>query len=210
MPIDADLQHPPVVVERFIERWREGYDVVYGVRGRDFDNRLKGTTGRVFYHVFNALSGEKIPVDAGDFRLMDRKVVEALRDLPERNRFMKGLFAWVGFRSVGVEFVSDKRVSGKAKFNVRHLWRLALDEITGFSTLPLRVWSYVGLAVAAFAFIFGVVQIIITLVYGKDTPGYSSLMVAILFLGGIQLISLKSLASISAGCSWKPSSAPCM
>ncbi len=190
VPIDADLQHPPQVVERFIERWREGYDVVYGVRGRHADSRLKGTTGRLFYRFFNTLTREKIPVDAGDFRLMDRKVVEALRDLPERNRFMKGLFAWVGFRSIGVEFVSDRRLSGKAKFNARHLWRLALDGITGFSTLPLRIWTYVGLAVAAFAFVFGVVEIVITLVRGIDTPGYASLMVVILFLGGIQLISL--------------------
>jgi len=190
VPIDADLQHPPDVVLRFVERWREGYDVVYGIRARDSDGPLKGASGRLFYRLFNALTHEKIPVDAGDFRLLDRRVVEVLRNLPERNRFMKGLFAWVGFRSVGVEFVSDRRLSGETKFRARHLWRLALDGITGFSTFPLRIWTYVGLAVAAFAFVFGFVEIVITLVRGIGTPGYASLMVVILFLGGIQLISL--------------------
>ena len=191
VPIDVDLQDPPELIVDFIDRWRNGYDVVFGVRSyRATDGLAKRTTASGFYRIFNLLSSDDIPPDAGDFRLLDRRVVEVLRRMPERNRFMKGLFAWVGFRSIGVPYARPERASGKTKLPLRKLWRLALDGITGFSTLPLRVWTYFGLAVASTAFLFGVYRIIRTLIWGIDVPGYASLMVVILFLGGVQLISL--------------------
>jgi glycosyltransferase involved in cell wall biosynthesis len=191
VPIDVDLQDPPELIADFVNRWRDGYDVVFGVRSyRASDGLTKRATASVFYRIFNLLSSDTIPPDAGDFRLLDRRVVEVLRQMPERNRFMKGLFAWVGFRSIGVPYTRLERASGTTKLPLRKLWRLALDGITGFSTLPLRVWTYCGLVVASTAFLFGVYRIIRTLIWGVDVPGYASLMVVILFLGGIQLISL--------------------
>lgn len=191
VPMDVDLQDPPELILEFVRRWQEGYDVVFGTRvDRASDTSFKRATASLFYRFFNSLARDKIPGNTGDYRLMDRRVVEALRRLPERNRFMKGLFAWVGFKSIGVEYVRAPRSHGQAKMNFRRLWRLALDGITGFSTLPLRVWTYVGFLVAALAFIYGLSLVARTLFVGSDTPGYASTIVVILFLGGIQLISL--------------------
>ena len=170
--MDVDLQDPPELILDFLRLWREGYDVVFGVRvDRNSDTAFKRTTAKIFYRFFNSLTKDRIPEDTGDFRLMDRRVVEALRRLPERNRFMKGLFAWVGFRSVGVPYTRRPRGTGDAKIRVHGLWRLALDGITSFSTLPLRIWTYVGFVVACLALLFGVWQIVKTLLTGVDTPG---------------------------------------
>jgi glycosyltransferase involved in cell wall biosynthesis len=191
IPIDVDLQDPPDLIPALIERGREGFVVVHAVRNdRTADTLSKRLTAAAYYRVHNAISHDPLPPGVGDFRLIDRKVVHALRQLPERNRFMKGLFAWVGFRSVGVPYVRAARHTGATKLPWRRLWRLALDGITGFSTLPLRIWTYAGLVIAFLSFIYGLVVIIRTLIAGVDVPGYASLIVAVLFLGGIQLISL--------------------
>lgn len=191
IPIDVDLQDPPELIPDLIEQWRAGYDVVHAVRvDRTVDTVMKRSTARLYYRLFNVISHNQLPPGVGDYRLIDRRVVLALRQLPERNRFMKGLFAWVGFRTTGVTYVRQARRTGTTKQPWRRLWRLALDGITGFSTLPLRIWTYVGVTIAFLAFAYGTIIIIRTLISGVDTPGYASLIVALLFLGGIQLISL--------------------
>lgn len=191
VPIDVDLQDPPELILEFLERWREGYEVVYGVRAdRTSDSRMKRAGAELFYRWFNRLAATPIPADTGDFRLLDRRVVEALRRLPERNRFMKGLFAWVGFRSIGVPYRRETRARGQSKFGFWRLWALAIDGVTGFSTLPLRMWTFIGVFVAFLAILYGSIIFVRALVAGVDVPGYASTMVAILFLGGVQLISL--------------------
>ena len=150
VPIDADLQDPPELIAEFIARWEEGYDVVYGSRAdRSSDTAMKRTSAQLFYRIFNRVSDLDIPESAGDFRLMDRQVVEALKQLPERNRFMKGLFAWVGFRQIGVPYARPERAAGVSSMGYVRLWRFALDGITSFSTAPLRVWSVIGFVSAA-------------------------------------------------------------
>jgi hypothetical protein len=174
-----------------IAKWRAGADVVYGVRrNRGSDALVKRVTADLYYRTHNALSSDKIPEHAGDFRLLDRKVVEVIRKLPERNRFMKGLFAWSGFRQDSVEYDRVERAAGTSKFNYWKLWTLAIDGITSSSTLPLRVWSYVGALVALLALGYAGILFFKTLIYGSTVPGYASIMVSVLFLGGIQLISL--------------------
>jgi polyisoprenyl-phosphate glycosyltransferase len=191
IPMDVDLQDPPELVREFVAKWRAGYDVVYGVRGsRESDGLVKRTTAGLFYRFFNKLTDLRIPENTGDFRLMDRKVVDALKLLPERNRFMKGLFAWVGYKQVGVEYIREARAAGTTKWNYWRLWNFALDGITSFSTLPLRLWSYVGAFISLLSFVYAAFLIVRTLVQGVDVPGYASLMVVMLFLGGIQLITL--------------------
>lgn len=191
VPMDVDLQDPLEMIPVFLEKWREGYDVVYGVReDRGSDAPLKRGFALGFYRVFNRISHDKIPENAGDFRLMDRRVVETLRQLPERVRFMKGLFAWVGFRQVGVGYARAPRSAGETKFRFWRLWQLALDGIFGFSSLPLKVWSYVGVVVSGVALVFAVFIVLRTLIYGRDTPGYASIMTMVLLLGGIQIFSM--------------------
>jgi polyisoprenyl-phosphate glycosyltransferase len=191
IPIDVDLQDPPEVIADMVKAWRGGSDVVYGVRrNRMTDSLPKRLTADLYYRAHNWLSSDKIPEHAGDFRLLDRKVVEVIKRMPERNRFMKGLFAWSGFTQTGVEYDRVERSLGTTKFNYWKLWSFALDGITSASTVPLRVWSYVGVVVAFFSFLYAVYVILHTLITGVDAPGYASLMVAILFFGGLQLISL--------------------
>lgn len=191
VPIDVDLQDPPDLIHRFIERWRDGYDVAYGLReDRSSDELAKRKTAAWFYAVFNQATDTPIPVNTGDFRLMDRRVVDALNLLPERVRFMKGLFAWVGFNAAPVPYVRPVRSAGSSKFNARRLWRLALDGMFSFSSAPLRIWSYLGAVIAAGAGVYAIEIIAKTLITGGDLPGYPSLMTVILFLGGIQLITL--------------------
>jgi glycosyltransferase involved in cell wall biosynthesis len=191
VPLDVDLQDPLEMIPTFLAKWREGFDVVYGVReDRSTDNAMKRSFAVGFYRLFNRLSHDKIPENAGDFRLMDKRVVETLRGLPERVRFMKGLFAWVGFKQIGVGYVRPPRSAGETKFRFWRLWQLALDGIFGFSSLPLKVWSYVGLIVSAIALVFAVFIILRTLILGVDTPGYASLMTMVLLLGGIQIFSM--------------------
>jgi glycosyltransferase involved in cell wall biosynthesis len=191
IPLDVDMQDPPEVLAAMVAKWREGYDVVYGVRhDRSSDHPIKRTTATLFYRVHNWLSPDKIPEHAGDFRLLDRKVIEVLRQLPERNRFMKGLFSWGGFRQIGIPYERAERTSGKTKFGYWKLWTLALDGITSSSTLPIRIWSYIGGVIALLSLTYAAFIVATTLLYGVSVRGYSSLLVAILFLGGVQLLSL--------------------
>ncbi|TZG27262.1 glycosyltransferase family 2 protein [Sphingomonas montanisoli] len=191
VPIDVDMQDPPEVLGDMIDKWREGYEVVYGVRrNRMTDSFPKRLTADLYYRAHNWLSADKIPEHAGDFRLLDRRVVEVIKQMPERNRFMKGLFAWSGFRQTAVEYDRAERAVGTTKFNYWKLWTLAIDGITSASTLPLRVWSYLGAGVALFALIYALYLLVRVMIYGVDTPGYASMMVATLFLGGMQLLSL--------------------
>jgi glycosyltransferase involved in cell wall biosynthesis len=191
VPMDVDLQDPPEVIGAMLAKWREGYEVVYGVRrNRSTDSLPKRLTADLYYRAHNYLSDDKIPEHAGDFRLLDRSVVEVIRSMPERNRFMKGLFAWGGFKQAAVEYDRSPRTVGTTKFRYWKLWTLALDGITSASTMPLRIWSYVGVIIAFLALIYAAAVIIRTTLFGIDVPGYPSLMVAVLFFGGLHLISL--------------------
>jgi glycosyltransferase involved in cell wall biosynthesis len=191
IPMDVDMQDPPEVLPEMVAKWRDGYEMVFGVRRcRMSDGWAKRVTAGLYYRAHNAVSHDKIPENAGDFRLMDRKVVEVIRKLPERNRFMKGLFAWAGFKQAAVEYDRAQRETGTTKFNGWKLWTLALDGITSSSTAPLRIWSYVGALVALFALGYAGFLAVQTMAFGNPVPGYASIMVSVLFLGGVQLISL--------------------
>ena len=191
IPIDADLQDPPELIPEMLAKWREGYDVVYATRlERACETWLKRTTAAAFYMLIARLSEIPIPPDTGDFRLMARPAAEALRGVREQNRFMKGLFAWVGFRQYGLKYQRDPRVAGTTKWSYWRLIRLAIEGITSFSSAPLQLATWLGLAVATFSFVYGAFRIVITLLYGNPVAGYPSLMVVMLFLGGVQLITL--------------------
>jgi glycosyltransferase involved in cell wall biosynthesis len=189
--IDADLQDPPELILQMLDGWRAGYDVVYGLRvDRSSDTLMKRSTAGMFYRLFNRLANIDMPANAGDFRLIDRVVIDALLRLPERNRFMKGLFAWVGFPSMAIPYERPPRKAGTGKFNYWKLWNFALDGLTGFTTLPLRVWFYGGVLVSLGAFAYAFYLILRVFVSGIDVPGYASLMVALLFFSGVQLLSI--------------------
>ena len=189
--MDADLQHPPEVIETFVARWREGYAMVYGQRtDRSDESAVKRGFARVFYRLFAEFGETTLPKGAGDFRLIDARGVAVLRSLGERARFSKGLYAWIGFRSVGVPFVVAEREHGTTKWSFRKLFRFAFDGITSFSTVPLRVWTYLGGLIAALAFLTALYFVVTTLVRGPDVPGYASLIVSVMFFSGIQLMSL--------------------
>jgi len=191
IPIDVDLQDPPELIPQFVELWEKGYDVVYGLRSdRTDDSPVKRGTSHLFYWLFNRISAVKLEPDVGDFRLMSRRAVEATLLLREKNRFMKGIFSWVGFRAVGVPYRRTARQYGVTKFTYWKLWNFAIDGITGFSTVPLRVWTYVGLSVAGSAFVYIMIIFSQILTSGVRVPGYASLMVVVLVLGATQLISL--------------------
>ncbi|MBJ8795528.1 MULTISPECIES: glycosyltransferase family 2 protein [Citrobacter] len=191
IPIDVDLQHPIEVIPRLVEKWQEGADVVLAKSTeRLTDGYLKRKTTSWFYKFHNKISNPKIEENAGDFRLMSRETVENIINLPERNLFMKGIFAWVGGKTEIIEYTQASRSAGKSKFNGWRLWNLALEGITSFSTLPLRVWTYIGLGVSAFSFIYAAWMVVDKLIWGNPVPGYPSLMTAILFLGGVQLIGI--------------------
>lgn len=191
IPLDVDLQDPPELIGAMLERWREGYDVVYGVRrARTSDSAAKRLTAHWFYKIHNSMTRYKIPEHAGDFRLLDRRVVDVIRALPERNRFMKGLFNWAGFTQIAIEYDRSARTEGHTKFRPWQLWSLAVDGITSATTMPLRIWSYLGAGIAALSLIYAAYVIVRTLLGGVDVPGYASLLVAVLFLGGVQLLSL--------------------
>lgn len=191
VPIDVDLQDSPEVILAMISKWSEGYEVVLGkYLDRSKEKFLKRSTARAFYALHNRIADVRLPTDSGDFRLMDRKVVEALRKLPESQRFMKGLFAWAGFRTAQVTYERRLRALGSTSFSGVKLWNLALDGLTGFSTVPLKVWTYFGTLVALISFVYATVIIARTLVLGIDVPGYASLAVMIMFFAGIQLIGI--------------------
>ena len=191
IPIDADLQDPPELIEQLVAKWREGYDVVYAMRrSRQGESWLKRFTANAFYQTIGKMSRVSIPPNTGDFRLLDRRVVEAVKKMPERNRFMKGLFTWVGFKQTSVLFDREPRFQGNTTWNYWKLWNFAIDGITSFSFLPLKVWSYIGLCVSCLSFIYASFLVIRTIFLGIDVPGYASLMVAVLFFGGVQLMTL--------------------
>ena len=191
IPMDADLQDPPELVEEMLSAWQAGAEVVLAHRiDRSTDGLLKRKTAGWFYRLHNRLAETKIPENVGDFRLMDRAVVEALKLLPERQRFMKGLFAWVGFRTVPIDYARLPRSAGKTKFSGLKLWQLALESFTGFSTAPLKIWTYIGAAGALCTAAYAVFIILYTIFHGTGVPGYASLLVAVLFFGSVQLISI--------------------
>lgn len=191
IPIDADLQHPPELIPELIAKWREGYDVVYAIRrariGQSWASRQQA---KLFYWLFDKLSEVPLPREVGDFRLLDRKVVDAINAMTERTRFMKGIFAWVGFRQTGIPYSQEERRFGESHFGLMRLLRFAFDGLVAFSDMPLRIWTLIGGVISGFAFLYIVVRLVRTLLYGIDVPGYESIIVTILFLGGVQLITL--------------------
>ena len=191
IPVDADLQDPPDLIPELIAHWEKGYDVVNAVRrSRREDSRLKRYSAHVFYRALEQLSAINLPADTGDFRLLSRPVIDALKAMPERRRFMKGMFAWVGFKSTDVFYDRKARVAGKTTWNYFKLFNLAIEGITSFSSAPLRLAMYLGLGVACLSMVYAGVVIFKTLVWGDAVAGYPSLMVALLFLGAMQLICI--------------------
>ncbi|WP_254777165.1 glycosyltransferase family 2 protein [Paenibacillus sp. yr247] len=191
IPIDADLQDPPEVIPDLLAKWEDGYDVVYATRSkRDGETSMKKLTAHLFYRFIRRLTPISIPQDTGDFRLMSRKVVNALKELREQHRFMKGLFSWVGFNQTSISYRREPRFAGKTKFNYWKLWNFAVEGITSFTFLPLQAATYLGFAISLFAILFACYLFITTLLHGNAVPGYPSLMVAVLFLGGVQLTTL--------------------
>jgi glycosyltransferase involved in cell wall biosynthesis len=189
--VDADLQDPPELIATLWQHFLEGHDVVYGVRrSRAGESWLKRATANAFYRVIGQLSRTPIPADTGDFRLLSRRAVAAMRGLRERHRFMKGLFGWIGYRQIGVPYDREPRAAGTTKWNYWRLWNFAIEGITSFSAAPLKIATYVGLLTSLCAFGYGVVVIVRTLLYGDPVAGYPSLMVVMLFLGGLQLMAL--------------------
>ena len=197
--LDADLQDPPELIEPMLAKWREGFDIVYAVRrARPSDGAAKRVTAASFYRLFNRLSEHAIPENVGDFRLMDQRVVHAVRSFRERTRFMKGLMSSVGFRQTGIEYVREPRTAGASKWSYWKLWNFALEGITSFTSSPLRAWSYLGAAVAVPAGLYAAWLVIRTIIFGRDLPGYASLAVMLLFFGGLQLLSIGILGEYVA------------
>lgn len=191
IPMDADLQDPPELIAQLIEKWREGADVVLARRiDRRSDSIAKRSTANLFYKIHNRVAHVEIPDNVGDFRLMNRASVDALKLLPERQRFMKGMFAWIGFRTTTIDYVRQARAAGESKLNGWKLWNFAIEGFTSFSSAPLRIWTYIGSFSALVTFAYLVFIVIRTMIYGIDVPGYASLLVAILFFGSLQLVSI--------------------
>lgn len=191
IPMDADLQHPPEVIHDMLAKWRAGYEVVYAVRQQRHEGSLvRRWLVKSFYWFFDRLTGMQLPHEAGDFRLMDRSVVDIINQMPERNRFMKGIYAWVGFRQTGIPYVQESRSFGKSKWGIKHLLNLAFDGLTAFSNIPLRIAGGVGLLIAGGSFSYMVFRLVRAAIVGIDVPGYESTLVIILFMGGVQLITL--------------------
>ncbi|MEI6605452.1 MAG: glycosyltransferase family 2 protein [Verrucomicrobiota bacterium] len=197
--IDADFQHPFPVIDEFIQHWQQGYDMVYAVRReRNTDGRLRRQFSHLFYQVMSRMSSIRIPEDAGDFRLLDRQVVHAMRRLPESNRFMKGLYSWVGFRSIGIAFTIEERRSSSSKFNFLKLLDLATTGLTSFSNLPLRLWVGVGSLISILSIFYAIYILVETLIFGNPLAGWATLVVAVTFLGGVQLLSIGILGEYLA------------
>ncbi|WP_269524443.1 glycosyltransferase family 2 protein [Coraliomargarita parva] len=189
--IDADFQDPPHLINEMVERWRNGAEVVTPVRrNRKRDSWCKRTSSKWFYKAFNRIADSEIPENAGDFRLFDRKILDALAACPEKNRFHKGLFNWVGYRNEYIEFDRPERAAGSSRWSYWRLWNYALDGIVGFSSAPLKISSYLGLVIAFGAFVYGLYLVVYTLLFGRDVPGYASIMVVLLFLGGLNLLAM--------------------
>jgi len=191
IPIDCDLQHPVELIPQFVAKWREGYDMVLGVRSkRDEEGLLRRTASRTYYKVMRWMTSVEIPPNAGDFRLIDRKIIDVINKMPERHRFMKGIFAWPGFKVASIEFQANVRANEtRSSWSFFKLWRFALDGLFSFSTAPLKMWTYVGLLSALGAFVYLAVTVIQKLFFGIDVPGYASLLILILFFNGLHMIS---------------------
>lgn len=197
--IDSDFQHPLDVIDQFLQHWAEGYDMVYGVReNRDNETLAKRIFTKCFYSLMHKITSEKIVPNAGDFRLLDQKVINSLHKFSERARFMKGLYAWVGYKSKAIFFNAPDRSTGNSSWNFSRLAELAITGITSFSNVPLRVWSLIGATITGISFSYALFLIIKTLYFGRDIPGYASIMVAILFFGGVQLLSIGILGEYIA------------
>lgn len=191
IPMDADLQDPPELIPQMIAKWQDGFKVVHAVRrSRAADSWAKRNTAKAFYSLMDDITDVKIPPNCGDYRLMDRAVINAILAFPERNRFMKGIMAAAGFKAAQVEYDRPERAAGETKFNFWRLWNFALDGITGFSTVPLRVWTYIGAIVALCSFVFAGWIVAKTLLWGVVTPGFATLTSVVLFLGGVQLVGI--------------------
>ena len=189
--MDADLQHPPEMIATFVEKWREGYAMVYGQRtDRSGETRMRRGAARAFYRLFERFGEIGLPEGAGDFRLIDRKGVEVMKTLGERARFSKGLYAWIGFRATGVPFAVEDRRHGATKWSARKLFRFAFDGITSFTTAPLRIWTYLGLLISICSILTAIYFVVSTLLYGTDVPGFPSIIVSVMFFSGVQLMSL--------------------
>lgn len=196
---DADFQHPLELLKPFLQKWSEGYDMVYGVReNRATESVFKRNFARLFYWVMQKITEIDMPDNAGDFRLLDKQIVAALQDFPERTRFMKGLYAWVGFKKIGIPFEIKDRAAGRSSWRFSKLTELAITGITSFSDVPLRVWGMIGFAISFIALIYAIYIVTVTLLYGADLPGFPTLVVAIMFLGGIQLLSIGILGEYIA------------
>ncbi|WP_274630262.1 glycosyltransferase family 2 protein [Arvimicrobium flavum] len=199
IPIDVDLQDPPELIPEMLARWRQGYDVVLASRNdRSSDTWFKRVTASLFYRTMLRLSDVEIPPQTGDFRLMDRRVVETLKLMPERTRFMKGVFAWVGFRTTTIYFKRERRLAGEPQQKLGKLIRLAVDGIVSFTSLPLRIWSVVGALAAALGLVYMTFIVVRTLIFGIDLPGYASLLVVMLFFSGLILLSIGVLGEYIA------------
>lgn len=189
--IDADLQDPPELIPKLVACWQEGYDNVYAKRiARDGETLMKKATAKAFYYFIRRITRVNIPQNAGDFRLLSRRAVDSLKQLREQHRFMKGLFAWIGFPAKEIEYRRDARVAGSSKWNYWRLWNFAIEGVTSFSIAPLKIATYMGLFVAILSFMFGIGLVLSTLLYGNPVAGYPSLMTVVLFLGGVQLMAL--------------------
>jgi polyisoprenyl-phosphate glycosyltransferase len=197
--MDADGQHPTRMIPKFFDHWQQGYDMVYGIRqNRNEESFLKRSGTHLFYKLLHLTSKTPIEENAGDFRLMDRRFVDALRTLPERNRFMKGLYSWVGFKTVGLPFTVNKRHKGKSSFSIIKLVHLATTGITSFTTLPLHIWLFFGAIISLSSILFGTYILFETLYYGADLPGWATLVVLFTFLNGITLLSIGILGKYIA------------
>ena len=189
--IDGDFQHPPEMVPVFLEKWRQGYDMVYSVRAnRDNETLAKRAFTRVFYALLNSGAPLKIPENTQDFRVLDRSILDALRQMPERNRFMKGLYNWVGFTQLAMETETQERRAGKSSFNFRSLFGLGLTGLTAFSNMPLRIWTLVGCVISMLSIGYAIWELVHTLLFGNPVSGWPTLAVAVTFLGGVQLLSI--------------------
>jgi glycosyltransferase involved in cell wall biosynthesis len=197
--MDSDLQHPPETIPALVAKWKDGAQMVYAIRrNRDTDSVARSRFTKLYYWLFGKIGDVKLPEGAGDFRLLGRRVIDAVNALPERTRFMKGLMSWVGFTTATVEFDVAPRFKGRTTFSPFDLFRFAMDGLVSFSSLPLRVWTFIGMLVSVFALLYLVGVVLHTLIFGVDTPGYASLMAAILLLGGFQLIGMGVLAEYIA------------
>lgn len=191
IPIDSDLQHPPELISELVQTHLKGWDVVFASRiDRKSDGLFRSIFTKFFYRINDSITEHPLPINSGDFRLMSRRVVNAINSLPEKNKYMKGIYSWVGFKTTNISYEVAPRLNGVTSFNFLILYKLAINGLFNFTTLPLKIWTYIGLTVASFSFLYSVIILVKTLIFGVDTPGYASTIIAVLFMGGIQLIGI--------------------